>query len=70
MNLQTILLASLALTALTLTIVYNRPENNKQYHQEFLLFKQQYNKQHTSLEEMEYRYSVFAENMKKIEAHN
>ena len=43
MNLQTVLLATLALTTLTLTIMYNKPENNKQYHQEFLLFKQQYN---------------------------
>lgn len=65
MNIQTLLIAGITLTALAFTVYVNVPKaENKQYYEEFLEFKSKFNKLHSSPEEMEYRYSVFVKNMK------
>lgn len=67
MRIQQILLSALALTATGLSIylmMHNTP--NTEHLDEFVKFKSQYNKTHSTQEELEYRFAVFQKNMEEI----
>lgn len=72
MAIKTVLLASLALLATTagLYLLLNTPTTDKTYLKSFMIHKRKYNKLHANREDLEYRFSVYVENMKFIEDHN
>lgn len=72
MAIKTIALASLALMATTIGIYFmmNDTKTEKTYLRQFIEHGKRYNKQHSTKEEMEYRYAVYTRNMKMIEEHN
>jgi len=72
MAIKTFLLASLAIAAATTAIYlsFSAPVNNKTYLNSFMEHKKKYNKLHANREDLEYRYSVYVDNMKFIEEHN
>lgn len=72
MVIKALALASLAIIATTVGFYLATSETptDKTYLARFLAHKQRFGKTFANKEEMEYRYAVFALNMKKIEAHN
>ena len=61
-------LTALALTGVALYTLSN--DNSSAYRAEFLKFKEQYKKSYGSQSELEFRFGVFQENMKLIQARN
>lgn len=65
------MLATLALTTIGLSLYYSQSEKKDlSYVPHYMKFKSEFNKETTSPEELEYRYSIFSDNMKFIEEHN
>lgn len=66
------MLATLALTTIGLSVYYtsNTDKKDLTYVPHYMKFKSQFNKESSSPEELEYRYSIFVDNMKFIEEHN
>lgn len=72
MAIRTVALASLALIATTFSIymLLNTPAHKKTHLKSFMEHKKRYNKIHATKEDLEYRFSVYVENMQYIEEHN
>lgn len=71
MQLQTVLLATLALTTIGLSLYYTSGSSKDySYVKEYMKFRNEFKGLSSSPEEFEYRYSIFVDNMKFIEQHN
>jgi len=72
MEIKQIALASLALMVTTFAIYMTVGDSKieKSYLRQFMDHNRKYNKLHSTKEELDYRYAVFARNMKIIEEHN
>ena len=72
MAIKTIALASLALAATFIGIYFmiDNTKSDKTYYKQFLQHKHKFAKSYNNKEDLEFRYAVYANNMKQIQDHN
>lgn len=57
-------------TTIGIFLMMDNTKTDKTYLSQFMAHQQKHNKRHATKEEMEFRYAIYAMNMKKIEEHN